>query len=52
MDAVVSAASLEDLDVAADGRCDSPGHCALYGIETFMDCKSNLIVASQLVKVR
>ena len=24
------------LEIAADGRCDSPGHCALYGIVTLL----------------
>ena len=38
------------LEIAADGRCDSPGHCALYGIVTFMDCRTNKIVATSLVK--
>jgi len=37
--------------VAADGRCDSPGHSALYGIVSFMDTATNLVVSSQLVKV-
>lgn len=39
------------INVAADGRCDSPGHCALYGVTTMMDFSSKLIIESQLIKV-
>lgn len=41
----------EPVNVAADGRCDSPGHSALYGITTMMDAKTKLVIASHLVKV-
>lgn len=44
-------AKAKDVRVAADGRCDSPGHCALYCVTTMMDAESNLILSSQLVKV-
>lgn len=39
------------LDLSGDGRCDSMGHSAMYGLYTLMDCESNKIVASELVKV-
>ena len=39
------------VSVGADGRADSPGHSALYGVTTYMDSKSNLILSSSLVKV-
>ena len=39
------------IHVAADGRSDSPGHSALYGITTMMDAESRMIVASNLVRV-
>ncbi|XP_067944808.1 uncharacterized protein [Watersipora subatra] len=39
-----------ELDLAGDGRCDSPGHCALYRAYTMMDQSCGLIVSSHLVK--
>ena len=41
-----------ELDLAGDGRCDSPGHCALYRAYTMMDQSCGLIVSSHLVKVK
>ena len=46
------AASNEPLQLAGDGRFDSPGHSSLYGLYTMMDMKTSKIVASELVKVR
>ena len=42
-DAQVTAATISDskLDISADGRCDSPRHCALYGVVSFMELKSS-----------
>ena len=37
--------------LAGDGRCDSPGHCALYGVYSFMDCESCKVLGFELVKV-
>ena len=53
-DALVTAATISDskLDISADGRCDSPGHCALYGVVSFMEVKSSYILATEVIKVR
>lgn len=40
------------VDIAGDGRCDSPGHSALYGITTLMELKNHRVISSKLVKVR
>lgn len=40
-----------DLVLAADGRCDSPGHCAKYGSFTFIEQQINRVVDFQLVQV-
>ena len=40
-----------DLHVNGDGRFDSPGHSAMYGIYSFMESSTIKIVASSLVKV-
>lgn len=40
------------LSLNGDGRFDSPGHSALYGMYSFMDSRSSKIVANVLVKVR
>lgn len=40
-----------ELNVAGDGRFDSPGHSALYGTYTLMDAESSLIVSCQMIKV-
>ena len=37
--------------LAGDGRCDSPGHCALFGLYTLMDCSTSKILCTALVKV-
>ena len=38
-DALVTAATISNskLDISADGRCDSPRHCVLYGVVSFME---------------
>lgn len=38
--------------LAGDGRCDSPGHCALYGTYTLMDAENAKVLCFSLVKVR
>ena len=52
-DAHVTAATIDSpkLNMSADGRCDSPGHCALYCIVTFMQVETSLILATEVVKV-
>ena len=52
-DAHVSAATIDSpkLNISADGRCDSPGHCALHCIVTFMQVETSLILATEVVKV-
>ena len=52
-DAHVTAATIDSpkLNISADGRCDSPGHCALYCIVTFMHVETSLILATEVVKV-
>ena len=41
-----------DIIIGGDARCDSPGHTAKYGSYTFLDLKSNRILAMELVQVR
>ena len=52
-DAHVSAGTIDSrkLNMSADGRCDSPGNCALYSIVTFMQVETSLILATEVVKV-
>ena len=38
--------------VGGDGRCDSPGYCAKYGVYTIMDLEQNQILDMQLVQVK
>ncbi|ESO94773.1 hypothetical protein LOTGIDRAFT_161023 [Lottia gigantea] len=40
-----------DLVLAGDGRCDSPGHSAIFGTCSLMDVDTNLVLASNVVKV-
>lgn len=39
------------LSVNGDGRFDTPGHSAMYGLYSLMDSSTSKIVASALVKV-
>lgn len=39
------------LDVTGDGRFDTPGHSATYGLYTLMDTETSIILSSTLVKV-
>ena len=39
------------LEINGDGRFDSPGHSALYGVYTFMDAATSLIFSSAILKV-
>ena len=41
----------QPLKLNGDGRFDSPGHSAMYGIYTFMCAATSKIVANSLVKV-
>ncbi|XP_064463570.1 uncharacterized protein LOC135374560 [Ornithodoros turicata] len=38
------------LTLAGDGRCDSPGHTALYGTYTLLETAANRIIHFELVK--
>jgi hypothetical protein len=51
MDAVLKEVE-QPLRLNGDGRFDSPGHSAMYGMYTFMDAATSKIVANNLVKVR
>ncbi|XP_067939597.1 uncharacterized protein [Watersipora subatra] len=35
--------------VAGDGRCDTAGHSAIYGLYSLMDCETNFILSAKLV---
>ena len=39
------------INVAGDARCDSPGHCALYGTYSLMDTSTSKVLYMQLMKV-
>lgn len=41
----------EPVNVAGDGRCDSPGHNALFGLYSLMDTTTKKIVAATVIKV-
>ena len=41
----------EPLVLGGDGRSDSPGHSAKYGLYTFMDLEHNVILDVELVQV-
>ena len=41
----------EQVTLAGDGRCDSPGHSAKYGTYTMLDVKSNKIVDFKFLSV-
>lgn len=40
-----------DVSVNGDGRFDTPGHSAMYGLYSLMDSSTSKIIASSLVKV-
>ena len=46
-------ATLSDrpVDLAGDGRADSPGHCAKYGTYTLMDTSTNMVLQVHVVQV-
>lgn len=50
MDAVYNQLN-SPIKVNGDGRFDSPGHSAMFGLYTIMDSQSSKILASSLVKV-
>ena len=37
--------------LAGDGRCDSPGHCAKYGLYSFMDQDTGKILSFRITQV-
>jgi hypothetical protein len=37
--------------VAGDGRADSPGHCAKYGVYSLIDMNSGQVIGLHLVQV-
>ena len=39
------------VNLEGDGRCDSPGHCANYGIYTLMDEDTENVVAFNVIQV-
>jgi len=43
--------SHRQLSLAGDGRCDSPGHSALFGTYSLMDTETGKIVCFELIKV-
>ena len=45
-------AIMEPVRLTGDGRFDTPGLSALYGVYTIMDARTSKILASNLVKVR
>ena len=42
---------LTDVELAGDGRADSPGHCAKYGTYTLMETTQNKVIAINVVQV-
>ena len=40
------------VDVTGDGRCDSPGHSALFGLYSLMDAKTRKILTAHVLKVK
>lgn len=40
-----------NLTLEGDGRCDSPGHSALYGAYSLIDFAINKVIALETVKV-
>ena len=42
---------MDNLFVAGDGRCDSPGHSASFCTYTLMDTSNNFILECNVVKV-
>ena len=44
-------AQTAELICAGDGRCDSPGHTAVFGTYSLMDTATNLVLSSHDVKV-
>ena len=49
---VLDEVGLRLVDVAGDGRCDSPGHSALYGMYSLMDVSTKKILCLHVLKVR
>ena len=41
----------KELHVNGDGRFDSPGHTALYGLYSLMDADTSKIICSAMLKV-
>ena len=42
----------KDLVLSGDGRCDSPGYSAKYGLYTFMELDYNVVLHIKLMKVQ
>ena len=40
------------VDVTGDGRCDSPGHSALFGLYSLMDAKTRKILTAHVLTVK
>jgi len=49
---VIEQNSNQDLVIAGDGRCDSPGKCAKFCTYTLMETSTNVIVHSETVDKR
>ena len=41
-----------EVNVTGDGRCDFPGHSALFGLFSLMDGKTRKILTAHVLKVR
>lgn len=39
------------VNVAGDGRCDSPGHSALFCLYSLMDTNTKKIISAHVLKV-
>lgn len=51
MKALLKTLSTQELRVSGDGRFDTPGHSATFGVYTMMDSDTSKIISTELVKV-
>ncbi|KAF6028531.1 hypothetical protein EB796_013164 [Bugula neritina] len=50
MKALLKTLSTQELRVSGDGRFDTPGHSATFGVYTMMDSDTSKIISTELVK--